>query len=727
MARSRTSRPPAFQTLPADESFHSPALKLSDIAVNQTMKNHLPSRSQRGIATLLFVVFIALGLMTATGAVYKATSGAQKLQHAEHTATQAELVAWAGVEILSKAVEALPVGAELTEGEVTFAGTQPGLSARYVQQQEGLHVFEVVGASAGARSVLRVALRPREEAEPSGSVNLPSGTTLHGTTVIQGDVTYAGSAPRNLYVIDGTLTLQGSVSGLERVCATGDVEVGSSIRVEEVCSNGNVTFRGSATVTSVSARGNVSLQGGATSAIGDIHSNGSVSLAGGSASAGTIRAKGDVSVTGGNARSNEIWTEGSIDWTSSQSASTLLANGNVNYRPSGTSVNTSIDALGNVMVTSAKSVRTKGATTLVGYWGQGVSGRLDSQGLLGGASWGAGGGAVVSSGTVGSIVSPYPGTVRVTIAPGYTVNVNAVNVPEVPVFEQASITVDAYALKSQANLAFLGIDASGNPQVKVSHVNGVTSGNYFIANNPGVGQNFLCKRVSGNNCVEPLIKVCQGQSNSNRCFSYNNGQWGIDGTTMLPWILWFEGDLNVGSGTWPNSFIATGDVTTSGSLKIYSPNYPEANFTCRGQAQPSLALPAWAANGLAATAYATQLCSADGRELVGAAVANIALLAGGYREATFVGGNISLGSSNEVYGSVLAGQYLNTGGNTTLSGSLYSANQGGSTSRTSNRQGGSTTIRPGNGSSAYNPEIAPCMSGCEQNTSRSNVVWAAPL
>lgn len=686
-------------------------------------------RRRRGVATLLMIVLIALGLAAASAMTAWAMQGSLRLQQAEHTVTQAEMNAWNGVVLLSRAVAAMPASTALTSGgRVNFGGASSGLAATLVGKTDGLYVFDVVGASAGARSVVRVAIRPPASSGGGKETALPGGATFHGNTRLDGSVNYTGSEARNLYVLDGSLTLNGSVSGLQQVCATGDITVDAAISVEELCSNGNITLGGAATVKTITAKGNVTLAGGAASAVGSIVSNGTVTLSGGSASAGSIRARGKVTVSGSAARATEIYTEDSIDWTSTATATTLAANGTVNYRPSGTGVATDISAIGNVTLTSARNVRTGGSTVLVGYWGQGISGRLDGAGLLSGSSWGAYGGAVVASGSVGSIVSPYPGTVRVTVTPGHTVVINPVTVETVATFERPRITVDAYALRQQANFAFLGVDASGNPRVQVAQINGLDDGSYYVAANASGGRNYLCKAVSGNSCVTPLMKICQGYSDYNNCLDYTSGRWTLQGTTMLPGVLWFAGDLTISNGNWVNTFLATGDIGTAGGVKVYAPNYIGSAYACQGQASSGQGLNSWTGYGFARNAYARQLCTGSPAVLSSASIGNVALLSGGLKDdGSFVGGNIALGASNEIYGSVLAGQYLNTSGSTLVAGSTYSAAQGGSKTATSNRETGSTTIKLGGGSSAYDPDITPCTANCGSGASADNVVWAAPI
>ena len=685
---------------------------------------------QRGTATLLFIILLAVALMAVSAGALRTINGAQKLQYAEHTATQAEMSAWAGVHVLSVAVASLPANAQLVPGgPVLLSGTQPGISALYVGKQSGYLVFQVTGSSAGAKAVLQVAYQPPGSGSGSGSTaSLPAGQVLHGNTTIGGSVQYTGQGSRNLSVMGGSLTMNGAVSGLDTVCATGDVTISAAIQVNTVCSNGNVTLEGAATVTTVNAQGKVTLSGGASGTLGTINSNGAVTLAGGSAKAGVVNATGEVTVSGDSASASTVNTQAGIAWTSNATAVALNANGNVVYNTSAGTAATAITAIGDVQLTAAQTVKTDGRTTLTGYYGQGITGSLNGQGLLSGTSWGAYGGAVVASGVVGSVDSPFPATVRVSVNPGYRVPIAAVAVSPVPTFAAAALTIDAYALQAQANFVFTNVDAHGNPVVKVSGVNGITNGSYFIANNASGQSNYLCASVSGSNCVGAVLaKVCQGYSNYNPCFSYSNGNWTIQGTTMLPLVLWFNGNLSVGSGRWVNTFIATGNISTGGSVLLFAPNYPSPTYSCSGAADAGNSLAALSANGMSGGNYGTQLCSGLPPALNAAAIGNIALVAGGFSAGGFSGGNISLGASNSIYGSVLAGQYLNTTDSTTVAGTLYSSGQGGSGAGGGNSQGGSTTIIDGAGSAAYKPEVVPCMSGCDAPAPANNIVWVSPL
>jgi hypothetical protein len=538
--------------------------------------------AQSGVAALLFILFSAVAMLAATATALREASGAQKLQYAEHVSTQSEMSAWTGVSILSSAIAGLSPSAVLTpNSSVVFSGVQSGISAKYIGLNNGLLVFQVKGTSSGAQTILQAAYKmpTASSSTPKSTITMKAGETLKGNTVITGSIDYSdGGTIKNDLSVSGNLTLSGTVTGLNAVCAIGDVTINSNITVETVCSNSNVALTGSTKVTTINAIGNVLLPGGATQ-VGTVNSNGKVEITGGSAAGNTINAKGDVLVSG-NAKVLNINTEGSINWTSSETASKLNANGSVTYKTSAVTSPTTVTAIGNVILTSAQNVSTDGTTNLVGYWGQGISGILKSQGQLSGTSWGLYGGAVVGSGTVGSAVMPFPTTVNVTVSSGYTVPISTISVPTILPYTQAtSAVVDAYPLKSQANFAFTGVDANGNPIVEVKDINGITDGTYVIAKKV-VGSNYygnyLCSHATGTTCDSPIIKVCQAQGNNDygSCFSYSAGLWTINSETMLPGVAWFDGNLNIGNGKWINSFIATGNISTSGLIWVYAANYP---------------------------------------------------------------------------------------------------------------------------------------------------------
>src|SRR5690606_11982693 len=114
----------------------------------------------------------------------------------------------------------------------------------------------------------------------------------------------------------------------------------------------------------------------------------------------------------------------------------------------------------------------------------------------------------------------------------------------------------------------------------------------------------------------------------------------------------FDGNLVVGNGVYVSTFIATGNIATSGSHRNMSPNYAGHAVTCANATPPG---------GSAAPDFAQlvplNLCNVAGGTMTGAPVANIAYLAGGRAPGGggFSGGDITLGASTRADGAVLAG------------------------------------------------------------------------
>lgn len=153
---------------------------------------------------------------------------------------------------------------------------------------------------------------------------------------------------------------------------------------------------------------------------------------------------------------------------------------------------------------------------------------------------------------------------------------------------------------------------------------------------------------------------------------------------MAPGVAWFEGSLEVSNGTYFNTFIATGDISTKGNSTSYAVNYAGYAGVCANQTSNARASVA-RFSGL----YPVDYCNTSTASMTYQALGNAVFIAGGYKNGVFQGGNISLGSSNEVFGSVIAGNQLQTTGNTTVHGQIYTAAQG---TTTTNDFKGSLTI-----------------------------------
>jgi hypothetical protein len=290
--------------------------------------------------------------------------------------------------------------------------------------------------------------------------------------------------------------------------------------------------------------------------------------------------------------------------------------------------------------------------------------------------------------------------------------VNGLQVPITPLTATTiqSTVIDAWPLKSSANLAF-DHDASNNITVTASNMYGISDGTYYLA---GSGQNrdYLCTTTTynANSCYK---KICIGYSDSNSCFSYSNGTWALNGRMMAPGVIWFNGNVTAGNGTYNDTILATGNISTQGSTSIYSPNFVGYSGICT--------------NSYFLSFYPTNFC--QNSAYVASPIGNIALLAGGYVSGVFSGGNINLGSSNDVHGNVLAGNLLSTSGSTKVYGYITISNQSNSTTGSDLR--GSTTIDLSSLPATFDPSKIPSSGGSGGGSGGSsptvNYVWSRYL
>src|SRR5690606_27053764 len=236
--------------------------------------------------------------------------------------------------------------------------------------------------------------------------------------------------------------------------------------------------------------------------------------------------------------------------------------------------------------------------------------------------------------------------------------------------------IDVYPLRAAANYVF---EYVGNRiQVQVSQVAGIPDGTYVLGERQDGRKDWLCRPGDLRNgvCRQPVATICQGYSDYNACFAFNRGKWTVNGTSMARGVAWFDGDLQVGNGTYVNTFLATGNLNTSGNHRTVSPNYAGYAATCRNAAPAGTQLGVYSHF---AELVPTNLCNIDDGSMAGEPLGNIAYLAGGLAPGGgFVGGAQRAGAGDEI------------------------------------RMGGSTTMDLGSGSDDYDPSAPiPCMVDCE--------------
>lgn len=312
-------------------------------------------------------------------------------------------------------------------------------------------------------------------------------------------------------------------------------------------------------------------------------------------------------------------------------------------------------------------------------------------------------------------------------------------VAQVPTSELTTLTpitikrtkIDANDFKAGANYTFVAV--GGKRRVTVKSINGLTDGDYYLGDFPDANgrgyKDFLCKEVDSNsNCTNPASLVagtrtiCQGHSTSNRCVEYNQGSstWKVSGYNLAAGALWFTGSVEMSNGEYYNSVFASGNISTSGDHRLYALNYAGYATVCTNAFKKKTTADF-------AGMYPINYCDISAGKLKTVSAGNIAYLAGIFTGSVFSGGTINIGASSEVFGSVVAGNQLLTGGSTVIHGYVSSAGQGGATSSS---WGGSTTIDltglpdtfdPG-GTNPPSPDT--CSANCE---ARIDVTWTRPI
>ncbi|TBV09062.1 hypothetical protein DNK34_03805 [Pseudomonas dryadis] len=710
---------------------------------------------QRGMATILVVMLAGMALtVTALGIMYSVRTSQDK-QVTVHATTHSQAGAWVAVEALrlylqtldKDALDGLAASAQLA---FTIAGNKVTAQNFALEPITGdtnnTHRFATdisyQDVAARASSTISVVY----DVIPANSATTPSREPWSDVLNIYNDLNMTGGisilgGDLAKFNVDGSVNLDSaSITGIKTLKATGNISIGSGIKVEELYSNGDISLTGSASVLSASALGNITTNSGGSQGV--LNANGNIIITNGSVATanalgfitassggthGTFTAAKTISISNGsttlaNAEGNVTLTGGSATTvnsesnvsSSSQQVSTINANGSVTAL---SPVN--INATGDVTLNGwgSANVRSKGSVTV-------NSGNLSSvlaSGNLTFNGWGS------ASGTIGGTLTKeqqYNGNVNVNVQPGLVVEVPTVDV--VPMAQLSAFTltrprVDAYGLKTSANYVFQR--ENGRTKVTVRNINGIADGDYYIGYYQAQSNDrvdYLCKEVNSSGlCTSPATyadthTICQGNSNQNACFSYANDTWSVTGKNLAPGVMWFEGNLSLVNGNFYNTFIATGNIGTSGGHTTTAVNYAGYNAICLNQ-YPQNATTRFA--GL----YPTNFCNQANASLIINSIGNIALLAGGYQDTTFSGGTIDLGSSSKIYGSVIAGDLLLTGGDTTISGYVTAAGQG---SGTSNNWGGSTTIDLRNLPAGYDPGGIPDMGEiCSVNCTGNQTSW----
>ncbi|CAD5108231.1 hypothetical protein [Zestomonas carbonaria] len=671
-------------------------------------------RRQRGMATIMIVLLAGMALTVTSLGVMHAVRGSQEKQVAVHASTHAQAGAWAGVEIFRQYLEQLDDSALLTLAAGDSLAMRIGERALHAGIVDNLPP----DAASGAQHYRVTAnIRNQDEAARAtttiqaifdvlpGGANQPSSRepwsdviNIRGDLDMRGNIDVKGDDGAKLNVAGNVDMSGGTVTGIKTLRATGDINIGSAIAVEELFANGNIMLGGSAAALKASALGNVIISSGADQ--------------------GLINANGDITITNGSvATANAL---GAISASSGGSHGTLTAGETLSI---GNGTTAEANAVGNITVSGFPTIRAINSQADVFCVGPAWS-NFDSI---------RAGGGVFNCPDAADRISAQA-------------TVDILLIDTLLPFTQPKPNVDAYELRDAANYVFEFRE--GRIQVGVRNVNGIADGTYRIGK---ISQGFidlwgyLCVAVDDNgycrdecatlidgNCtgtgVDNLRKFTQGTSDGAQSIVYSEDRWTLSGlpgdedpAVVAPGALWFEGDVELASGRFLNSILATGDIVTSGDHRTWAVNYAGYAQVC--------------ANAYYGELYPGNFCDPARQNLKANALGNIALLAGGYSGSTFSGGDIDLGASTRIYGSVIAGDLLQTGGDTMVNGHVTAAGLGGSSSNWA----GNTIIDLRDLPPGFDPGLIPemtaggqpCVTDCEptgtNQTSQATLLWSRYL
>lgn len=731
---------------------------------NTTMTLHhhfhaVSRRSQHGIAAILLVLLVGLSLSIAVMGTMHYIKSEQDSTLTAHAVTTSQMKAWNGLEAFRQylnsigqtAAAALPTAAPgnavaLSGGTVAngisgvitnVATAAPGCSSGTQVTANFTGSNQGTGGTNAAATVQGVFCVVTNSSGSSTPPSPPPGMVIHGNLTTSGAIKFDGRQSANMTVI-GNLNDSGTLDGINNLYVTGSINLASTGTVNNVQAQGDVTIANSGSFQSVSSQGNVSVTNTAT--IATINANGSVTFTN-SASVGTVNA-----LAGAVANGQPSTTTVGAGYVTTAGAQTL------------TNVNTN----GGLKLNNATVRNLAAAGSVVFQDGY----------------------SPVQAGTIGTLGSLQqdPHTTKIitnssniTYQPGFmptyaanTVPVGAVAIPPAP-------AVDAWANKGLANYAF-DVDHDNLIRVSISNVNGITAnsgapaatslagtvipaGAYFVLDGGGANKDMLCptKTYNATSCT---IRVCYSGSPNNSCFTsapaYTGGaiNWSIAnvataGQSLPPGVLWFNGNVNWGLGTYFDSVMATGNITTAANNVTFAPNYVGyGNVANTNPSASSIGTAGVCVNNPFNTAlaslyplqnlYPTNFCPTPvvttcvpaasnnycGYQGAANPMGNIAMYAGSYAPGTttFSGGLVTLAASSTIFGNIVSADTVSFGGSNYVAGYVTAMQQSGINSSSF---AASTTIDLTNYPPTFNPcvSLAGCNNGSGSGLTTTTVQW----
>lgn len=623
---------------------------------------------QRGIASLLILLMIGLSLTAAIiGSVYHIRV-TQEQSISVHAQTQAQARAWSAAEVARQYFEILRQDA--TEWQTFYDALNSALSTG-TPLTLNLGMDDVVAKITHAQNITTKA---SEGEVPHITVQI-TATAADGSRAMSSstlELMYAGIEPTsgesvpNLGAINffGGLKLTGGIDVFKdpgdtsayEINVIGDVDITSTsiTGVDIIRSTGSIKFQGSG------------------SWFAEMYANCDISLTS-SGSASIIQATNNICIHNTSSlppgrKEPDILANGSIDIKGGVFNELLALAGKGGHQSCATGAPTlctsSVNGVLMGPTPTVTTVKSKGdfeSTSSATVRQLMVEGNISVTDGFKNTQLTRYGGELLAKSN-----SFIPVDQREKIA-GYNIDIS----PARPVNIRTE-TFDVNQLRAIANYIFY-IDDRGNKRVSVKNIKDIANGDYYLFNNNSYPpfKDYVCTSATPNPSTECLFKIGQGWSDSNTLIDYDTSkkEWQLAGISMAPGVAFFDGNLLISSGTYYNTFLATGNVKTAGSLSIFAPNF--VGFDGK-QVKKNHDVLGICDNKKFPKVIPTQLCR-NNEYLYDAinGIGNYAVMAGSCTDTScnhYYGGDILTGASTNIHGAVKAGNLFISSGDTTVHG-----------------------------------------------------------
>jgi len=671
---------------------------------------------QNGAASLVFVMLVSLVIFASSAKMFKDMKNTQEIGTAVNAVSHADSGTKLAAEAFGIYLEGLTPNQLRTMPATIQMETDPNgdlnefgvLSAENINAVEPMdNMFEVtatlVSRHQAARSSARLQVVYNVEAPgapPPPPVTLPGEIFFGSSVTINGGINLSNNGQAVDLVVDGDVDIQQTnVNPINQLQTTGSVKIGSSVTVNSIFSDENVVLENTTT--------NLVRAGGTITA-----SNATVNF---------LHANDDITATGGK-----------IDEIASRNNINLKGGNNFGLITAGRDIN----------VTNYVEINTARAAGDIFYnagWLRAKDTVAEGNISCSNTGWNAFN-SLSANGTIGCL------HVAGKTHEGQS---NTVNTPDeiTPISIQQPV-INVWALRNSANYIVEYDTATNRIVVTVNNVEGLTSGTQYVLANynhlPGSDyREYLCEVDNGSGrCITPTaptLPLCFGHSLNNTCITYDvpTKTFKFDPTTTAPGAMWFDGNVTLRNGHGVTSILATGNISTEGGFQQWAANRGAYEFTCNGNPSNAPGQVQQRYKESYSNHYPTNLCDKSSFDYTPQPIGNIAMAAGGFNPDTsvnpngeFSGGDISLGASTKIEGSVLAGNIIATSGNVEIKGLVIAAAQ--QNNATNSGFGGSTVIDfQSNGD--FNPLIIPDMAPVGPPAAAvglSNIVgmaWSRPL